>query len=74
MPTWVPPITLFLLVEALFGFLGYQVGKSRGRPVLGAVLGVSGFVGLMLLLVQDPMPSAEQKRRRERRRARRNAR
>ena len=50
----------------LFGFAGYRVGTGRGRPMLGAVLGLIGL-GIFMLIPR----TAEAQARRDRERAER---
>lgn len=74
MPAWVLPAAAVLVLMAPFGLLGWHLGKQRGKPVLGAVLGACGVVGLLPLLVQEPGNSPAAERARQQRKARRAAR
>lgn len=44
--------TVFILIWIACGFGGYAIGKSKGREVLGAVLGfLLGVIGLIIIAV-----------------------
>ena len=56
-----------LPLAAMFGFAGYRVGTGRGRPVLGAVLGVAlGLIGLGIFLLIPRTAQAPARHDRER--------
>lgn len=43
---------LIVLILIVIGFLGYQIGLRKGRPVLGACLGfVLGLIGLVIIAI-----------------------
>jgi hypothetical protein len=37
-----------------FAVLAYRVGRSRGRPALGLVLGVAGLIGFIVMHCWPP--------------------
>ncbi|MST33592.1 hypothetical protein GHK86_12785, partial [Acidimicrobiaceae bacterium USS-CC1] len=42
--------TLALLAAVVFGFLGAMIGRAKGRPGTGAVLGfLLGIIGLIVI-------------------------
>jgi len=51
-------LTWIIVIGLVAGILiGWAIGASRGRPLLGAVLGVFGLVGwIVILLVPRPGP------------------
>jgi hypothetical protein len=56
-----------LPVAAMFGFAGYRVGTGRGRPGLGAVLGLAlGLIGLGIFLLIPRTAQAQARHDRER--------
>ena len=61
-----------LPIAAMFGFAGYRVGTGRGRPVLGAVLGLAlGLIGLGIFILIPRTAEAQARRDRDRDRAER---
>jgi outer membrane lipoprotein SlyB len=52
-----------LPIAAMFGFAGYRVGTGRGRPVLGAVLGLAlGLIGLGIVMLIPRTAQAQARR------------
>jgi outer membrane lipoprotein SlyB len=56
-----------LPIAAMFGFAGYRVGTGRGRPVLGAVLGLAlGLIGLGIVMLIPRTAQAQARHDRDR--------
>ena len=51
-------IVIAVVVQAvIFGVFGWYVGRTKGRPWLGAVLGaVAGITGLLVIALIPPTP------------------
>jgi hypothetical protein len=49
-----------LTFGVIWGICGFKIGKGRGRPGLGAVLGfLIGLVGLLILVIIPRTPKAK---------------
>jgi uncharacterized protein YcfJ len=56
-----------LIFAVMFGIAGYRVGAGRGRPVLGAVLGLAlGLIGLGIFMLIPRTAEAQARHDRER--------
>jgi hypothetical protein len=52
-----------LTFGVIWGICGYFIGKNRGRPVLGAVLGFAlGLIGLGIFMLIPRTPEAKARR------------